>query len=155
MTRDEQTQVLRQCIQGFLDDVGRATASQIAEGIGTDDTDKVRRHLKHLAETQRIGVERPGREKIYFRNGRLARPDLQQEVKAGPKEFVIRTWTDDINGNSVTITEYSVDPLGERTPERGIRIDVADLGNLAEKLRNIAETLKGSASVPGADIERR
>ena len=152
MNSTDQSAAMRAAILRFLDSAGKATATEIIAAIGaqTGQEATVRRHLKYLASTQQVYYEPIGRDPIYYRNGRLAHPTLQANVRAGPRrEYVIRTYNDALTGKTVTITEFAISPLGEQQAKSGVRIDLADLDAILEELTRIREKAKESNLLDG------
>lgn len=138
----EQAAALRSSILGYLDTVGRARAADVISALGATNEKTVRRQLEHLAATQHIYSDNLGRDALYARNGKLAHPLLQAVVHAGLRDYVLRTYNDALTGRYLTVTEYSVTPLGEKVAKSGIRIDIVDLEVLVQGLQRIVTELK-------------
>ena len=143
----EQAACVRTSILCFLEYVGRATLSEIVAAIGAPFAPTVRRQAQFLASTAQLYVDPVGRDPVYYRNGSLAHQLLQVNVPAGIREYAIRTYTDSLTGRYVTVTEFSVSPLGERSAKGGIHVDVADVEALARCLLRIAEQVKADPAL--------
>lgn len=133
---------MRACIMAFLAACGRATAREIATALQATNEATVRRQVTYLASTQAIYVDMVGRDPIYYANGKMAHPLLQRNLRAGLTEFAFRTYNDRLSGRALTITEYGITPSGEPRPKSGIRVDLADLGQFIQELREIYERIE-------------
>ncbi len=142
MSPAEQSETMRACVLRFLEAVKRARLADVVTALGATNPTTVQRQLKFLAATQQIYSEPYRRDPVYFRNGALAHPTLQSNIAAGIREYVLRTYNDDLTGRYVTITECTVSPLGEKNPKSGIRVDVADLDALIRELVRISQSVR-------------
>jgi hypothetical protein len=142
MSPQEQASAVRSSILRFIDEVGRARAGDICDALGLPrKSESWRKQLRYLCATQQLYSDNVGRDPTYYRNGRLAHPLLQSNFEAGTRAYSVRTYSDSMTGRYVTITEYAVSPLGEKTPKSGIRIDVVDLERFYQELSRIITTI--------------
>ena len=142
-----QVSALRNCILSFLDYSRRATISEIVAAIGAPLDKTVRRQVQYLAATQQLYVDPVGRDPVYYRNGKLAHPMLQGEVHGALADYTIRTYSDSLTGKYITITEYVQTSLGEPKAKAGIRVSVADLPLLLNKLTRIHRAIESDLSL--------
>ena len=149
MSPAEQSETMRACILRFLETAKRARLADVVAALGAPNPTTVQRQLKYLAATQQVYSEPYRRDPVYFRNGALAHPTLQVNIPAGIREYVLRTYNDDLTGRYVTITELTVSPLGEKNPKSGIRVDLADLDALIRELARISQYTRNPEIMSG------
>jgi hypothetical protein len=142
MSPNEQSETMRACILRFLESVQRAKLADITAALGATNPTTVQRQLRYLAATQQIYSDAYRRDPVYFRNGRLAHHTLQVNVPAGIREYVIRTYNDNLTGRYLTVTECAVSPLGDKIPKSGIRIDLVDLDTVLRELARISQSVR-------------
>lgn len=143
----EQVSALRNCILSFLEYSRRATISEIVAAIGAPLDKTVRRQVQYLAATQQLYVDPVGRDPIYYRNGKLAHPLLQGDVHGALADYIIRTYSDNLTGKYVTVTEYVQTSLGEPKAKAGIRVSVSDLPLLLDKLTRIQMAIESDSTL--------
>ena len=143
----EKQMTMRSSILAYLSDVGRAKIDDIFKAIGAPNRTSVLNNLQKLVATQQIYSDNSKRDPWYYRNGRLAHPLLQSNLRFLLKEYVIRTYDDQRYGKSLTITEYDITPLEEIIPKAGIRIDLANLDHLIRELSEINRKIKEDPSI--------
>lgn len=153
LSKKEKQEVLEASILQFLEEAGRATTTEIQEALGAPHRETVRKHLRRLATTQEIYKDQIGEREVFYRNGRLAHHTLQRRIEAGPTtEYDIRVYKDPIAGRTVTLTEYSLSPLRERTAKSGIRMDVEDLDAIISELKDIRDTIDENPDLVDPDL---
>lgn len=152
MSPVEQSETMRACILRFLESAKRARLADVVTALGATNPTTVQRQLRYLSATQQIYSEPYRRDPVYFRNGALAHPTLQVNIPAGIREYVLRTYDDDLTGRYVTITECTVSPLGEKSPKSGIRVDLADLDALISELSRISRSVRNPDFMSGIPV---
>ncbi|MFQ5876051.1 MAG: hypothetical protein ACE5JL_19935, partial [Dehalococcoidia bacterium] len=147
MTPLEQRLALRSCILKYLNQHGPDDAVSVSRAIRAPAAESVRKNLQLLATTQSIYAEKIGGTTKYYSNGRLAHPLLQGVIKCGRTEYALRTYFDRLTGWSLTITEYQVSGVGQRSPKGGIRLDPVDLQAFIKELQRIEAVLDKNPEV--------
>ncbi len=155
MIPKEQRLSLRSCILKYLNQHGPDDAVGVAHAIRAPAVESVRKNLQLLATTQAIYAEKLRGTTTYYSNGRLAHPLLQGEIKCGRTEYALRTYFDRLTGWSLTITEYQVSGVGQRSPKGGIRLDPVDLTAFIKELRRIETVLDENPEVLGRGLVTR
>lgn len=143
----EKQMTMRSSILTYLSSVGSAKIDDIIKAIGAPNRTSVLTNLQRLVATQQIYSDNSKRDPRYYRNGKLAHPMLQSNLRLLQKEYVIRTYDDQRYGKSLTITEYDITPLEETLPKAGIRIDLANLDLLVRELSKICKKIKEDPSI--------
>lgn len=150
----EKQMSLRASILAYLSSVGSAKLDDITKAIGAPNKTSVLSSLQKLVATQQIYSDNSKRNPKYFRNGRLAHPLLQSNLRLLQKEYVIRTYDDQRYGKSLTITEYDITPLDETIPKAGIRIDLVNLDLLLSELSKISKKIKEDPTIVESGLIR-
>ena len=141
-----QSEVVRACIINFLDHAGKARIREIQEAIGLPERSTILNSLKYLVSTQQLYSDGAVRDPTYYKNGKLAHPLLQSNVKVGRREYVLRTYKGEI-GKWITVTEYERNYLNELRPRAGIRIDVENVELIINELSRIKRTINEDRSL--------
>ena len=145
---------IRASILAYLSSVGSAKLDDITKAIDAPNKTSVLSSLQKLVATQQIYSDNSKRNPKYFRNGRLAHPLLQSNLRLLQKEYVIRTYDDQRYGKSLTITEYDITPLEETIPKSGIRIDLVNLDLLLSELSKISKKIKEDPTIVESGLIR-
>jgi len=133
----EQAKALRAAVLAYLQARGSAAKSILVKELAVPRADTLQKALDYLSATQQIYLDATSgsRDRIYHSNGRLAHPGAERIVDCGKIQYVIRSYNDRWAGQALTITQYAVQPSGERNPVGGIRVDWRDVEALAPALR--------------------
>jgi hypothetical protein len=161
----EQAKALRRAILSYLQAHGSAAKSVLVKELRVPRPDTLQKALDYLATTQQIYFEATSgsRDRIYCSNGRLAHPEAERIVDCGKIQYSIRSYNDRWAGVAITITQYAVQPSGEKKPVGGIRIDWRDIGALVEALGKgqvgleavVAANLSGRQGLTDSDHRMR
>lgn len=149
-----QSEAIRACIINFLDHAGKARIREIEEALTVVERTTLLNNLKYLVSTQQLYSDGAVRDPTYYKNGRLGHPLLQSNIKAGNREYVIRTYKGEI-GRWVTVTEYERNYMQELRPRAGIRIDVQMVDLLVNELSRIKTSIDNDSSLLDAPTLKR
>lgn len=159
LTPSEQAKALRASILSYLQAHGSAAKSVLVKELGAPRPDTLQKALDYLSTTQQIYFEATSgsRDRIYYSNGRLAHPGAERLVDCGKIVYAVRSYNDRWAGAAVTITQYAIQPTGDRKPVGGIRIDWRDMREVigamegARRALEAVVTTERQSKRPGPD----
>lgn len=143
----EQARVLRSAILAYLRAHGSAAKSVLVKELSAPRADTLQKALDYLSTTQQIYCDDTSgsRDRVYSSNGRLAHPGGERIVDCGRVQYAIRAYNDRWAGIALTITQYAVEPSGEKRPIGGIRVDLRDASTLLQAFTASSAALEGVA----------